>query len=97
MKSRQEVDLTLEDKEGKIVGIEIKSSETIGGDDFKHFKVLKEEIGNDFVRGVVLYAGHQTLSFGSDLIAMPISAGIKVYPSFLPFSHLLSVQMPLAS
>jgi predicted AAA+ superfamily ATPase len=72
--AHQEIDLILEDERGKVVGIEIKSSETISADDFKHFKVLKEEIGDSFLRGIVLYAGHQTLPFGPNLWAMPIAA-----------------------
>lgn len=72
--SHQEIDIILEDENGKVVGLEIKSSETIGIEDFKHFRLLKEEAGSNFVRGIVLYAGHQTLSFGPDLIAMPISS-----------------------
>lgn len=70
----QEVDIILEHESGKVVGIEVKSSETVGIEDFKHFRMMKEAIGDDFVRGIVLYAGHQILSFGPDLIAIPISA-----------------------
>lgn len=72
--SHNEVDLILEDERGKVVAIEVKSSETIGSEDFKHFRLVKEAVGGDFIRGIVLYAGHQTLSFGPDLIAMPIAA-----------------------
>lgn len=72
--SHNEIDLILEDEQGKIVAIEIKSSETIGSEDFRHFHLLKEEIGNDFLRGIVLYAGHQSLPFGKDLWAIPIAA-----------------------
>ncbi len=69
-----EVDLILENEKGKIVGIEIKSSETIGPEDFKHFRALKESVGSDFHRGFLLYAGDKTLSFGPDLMAIPIAA-----------------------
>ena len=71
---RKEVDLVLENSQGKVVGIEIKSSETVGAEDFRNFHHLKEACGPDFLRGIVLYAGHQTLSFGPDLIAIPIAA-----------------------
>ncbi len=72
--THQEVDIILEHESGKVVGIEVKSSETVGIEDFKHFRIMKESIGEDFLRGIVLYAGHQTLSFGPDLLAVPISA-----------------------
>ncbi len=70
----QEVDVVLEHESGKVVGIEIKSGETVGIEDFKHFRMMKEAVGDDFFRGIVLYAGNQTLSFGPDLLALPISA-----------------------
>lgn len=72
--SQAEIDLVLEDERGKIVGIEVKSSETVSADDFKHFHHLKEAAGKDFLRGIVLYAGQKILPFGKDLIALPISA-----------------------
>lgn len=71
---RHEIDIILENQQGKVVGIEVKCSETVGSEDFRHFHLLKESCGSDFVRGIVLYAGHQTLSFGPDLIAVPIAA-----------------------
>lgn len=72
--AHQEVDIVLEHESGKVIGVEVKSSETIGIEDFKHFRVMKEAVGDDFHRGIVLYAGNQTLSFGPDLLAVPISA-----------------------
>lgn len=72
--AHQEVDILLEHESGKIIGIEIKTSETVGIEDFKHFRVMRETIGESFLRGIVLYAGHQILSFGPDLLALPISS-----------------------
>jgi len=72
--THQEVDIILEHESGKVVGIEVKSSETVGIEDFKHFRIMKEAIGDDFFRGIVLYAGHQVLSFGPDLMALPIAS-----------------------
>lgn len=70
----QEVDVVLEDNAGRIVGIEIKSSKSVGGQDFRGLQSLAEVSGNSFLRGIVLYGGKQTLSFGSNLIAMPIDS-----------------------
>jgi hypothetical protein len=69
-----EVDLLLETKAGDVVGIEIKSSETIRGDDFKGLRTLKEELGTSFIRGIVLYPGDEVVPFGENLFAVPISA-----------------------
>lgn len=68
-----EVDIVLEDERGKVVGIEVKSGETPGKEDFKHLKQLKELVGEDFLRGIVLYSGKEKVPFGSGNWAVPIS------------------------
>jgi|LakMenEpi03Aug12_release.lakeMendotaPanAssembly.Ray.scaffolds.fasta_scaffold48402_5 predicted AAA+ superfamily ATPase len=70
----EEVDLVLESTSGKIVGIEIKNKETISMDDFKGLKMLQENSGKDFHRGILLHAGNKQHSFGKDLIAIPMSS-----------------------
>jgi predicted AAA+ superfamily ATPase len=70
----QEVDLVLEDKAGRIVGIEIKASATVGAQDFKGLRGLAEAVGKRFRCGVVLYAGSTAIPFGSALHALPLSA-----------------------
>lgn len=69
-----EVDLVLENRAGQVVGIEVKSSETVVADDFKSLKELQKTVGKDFVRGILLYTGNKQGSFGSNLDAIPISA-----------------------
>jgi uncharacterized protein len=71
--NRSEVDMVLEDERGKVIGIEVKSGETIKSDDFKHLKQLKELVGDDFLRGIVLYSGKEKVPFGSGNWAVPIS------------------------
>lgn len=71
--NRSEVDIVLEDERGKVVGIEVKSGETISADDFKHLKQLKEYVGDDFLRGIVLYSGKEKTPFGLGNWAVPIS------------------------
>lgn len=69
-----EVDLVLENRAGELVGIEIKSGETIQSDDFKGLRYLKEEMGSSFIRGIVLYPGNDIIPFGENLYALPISS-----------------------
>jgi predicted AAA+ superfamily ATPase len=69
-----EVDLVLESTSGKIVGIEIKTSETISADDFRGLKRLRDESGQNFHQGFVLYTGNKQNSFDHNLFAVPISA-----------------------
>lgn len=76
-----EVDAILEDYSGNIVGIEIKSSETITPNDFKGLKHLQEIVGDKFIRGVVIYPGAEQIPFGKNLFALPISSLWATKPS----------------
>lgn len=69
-----EVDIVMEDKMAQVVGIDIKASESVHASDFKGLKYLKDEVKDKFVKGIVFYTGSDVLSFGPDLIALPISA-----------------------
>lgn len=69
-----EVDLLLENRAGQIVGIEIKSSETVRPDDFNGLRHLQEQLGDIFVRGIVLYPGADVVPFGDRLYALPLSS-----------------------
>ena len=72
-KDRFEVDIVLEDASGRIVGVEVKASATLGPSDFRGLRSLAEATGDRFVRGVVLYSGGQLLPFGKDMYAVPLS------------------------
>ncbi|MEV5495340.1 ATP-binding protein [Nonomuraea fuscirosea] len=69
-----EVDAVLESRPGRVVGIEVKAASTVRADDFKGLRHLAGRLGDDFVAGVVLYTGTQTLPFGDRMRAMPVSA-----------------------
>jgi predicted AAA+ superfamily ATPase len=69
-----EVDLVLEDRAGRVVGIEVKATQTIGADAFKGLRMLRDELGDRFVRGVVLYGGRSSAAFGGRLHALPLDA-----------------------
>jgi predicted AAA+ superfamily ATPase len=69
-----EVDIILEDLMGRIVGIEIKNSDTVGPNDFKALKHLQQLLGEKFIRGIVLYTGNQYVSAESKLTALPFSS-----------------------
>jgi hypothetical protein len=73
--SGAEVDLILEDRKKQLYGIEIKSTASVGQNDFKGLKRLAEVAGKKFQRGVVLYGGeHMVGGFGENLQAVPLSA-----------------------
>jgi len=69
-----EVDLVLEDSNGKIVGVEVKASATIRENDFVGLKRLQRLLGSQLSMGVVLYIGDRVISLGNGLYAAPISS-----------------------
>lgn len=73
-KDKTEVDAVLENRQGRVVGIEIKAASTVRPDDFRGLRHLAERTGGDFQAGFVLYTGHQTLPFGDRMRAVPVSA-----------------------
>lgn len=70
----QEVDFVLESDEGRLVGIEVKSTTSVNLNDSKGLKALKKEAGTRFHRGVVLYMGQDFYQFDEDLYLVPISS-----------------------
>lgn len=70
----EEVDLVLEDRAGRIVGVEVKASATIDAGHFKGLKSLAQAAGDRFVRGIVLYTGGSSIPFAKNLLALPVSS-----------------------
>lgn len=71
--SNIEVDFILENRSGKITGIEVKASATVDGKDFKGLRHLQTTEPNAFQRGIVLYSGREVVPFGERLFAVPLS------------------------
>jgi predicted AAA+ superfamily ATPase len=72
-RDQYEVDAVLEDNAGRVVGIEVKSAETVRSDDFRGLNLLHRRLGDRFAAGFVLYCGTETLRFGEKLCCAPIS------------------------
>ncbi len=70
----EEVDFVLERPDGSLAGIEVKTSDRTNSDDFKGLETLRDITKDDFICGVVLYAGNNVVSFGEGLLAVPLSA-----------------------
>lgn len=68
-----EVDFILENRLGKLTGIEVKASGSVEGKDFKGLRHLKETEPQSFQRGIVLYTGREVVAFDVDLFAVPLS------------------------
>ncbi len=69
-----EVDIVVEQPSGKIAGIEVKASSTVGPGDFRGLRALREATGERFHGGVLPYMGTDCLPFGDRLLAMPVTA-----------------------
>ena len=69
-----QVDAVLERDDGSVVGIEVKTGATLSGRDWSGLRSLRDAAGSRFRRGILLYAGAEALSFGPDLVALPLAA-----------------------
>lgn len=73
-KDQVEVDFVLESPLREVIGIEVKAAATVSGTDFRGLRRLKDQVGDDFVAGIVLYDGVKALSLGDGLWAVPLAA-----------------------
>jgi predicted AAA+ superfamily ATPase len=72
--TQQEVDFVLEDRRGRLVGIEVKKTASPKAEDFKGLRHLRENAAKRFLRGILLYTGSESVAFGPNLYALPVSA-----------------------
>ena len=71
---RREIDLILESRRGDVASVEVKAAASFGARDWHAMEVLRDERGEKFRGGFLLYAGERTLPLGDRLWAVPISA-----------------------
>jgi hypothetical protein len=70
---RQEIDLLIEYAGGKVVGVEIKADAAPKREDAKHLIWLRDQLGEQFLRGVVLHTGPRGYEMDHRILAVPIS------------------------
>ena len=63
----------LEDRAGRIVGVEVKLGATLGRRDRAGLGALREAVPGRFVRGVIFYGGDEAVRFGERIVALPMS------------------------
>lgn len=68
-----EVDAVLEDRGGRVIGIEVRSRVTITSRDFRGLDALATVAGSRFHLGIVLHPGSQIIPFGENRWAVPFS------------------------
>ena len=69
-----EVDVLLEKPDGSVAGVEIKASATVGTADFAALQDLRDQLGQKFAAGIVLYTGDQLVPCGDKLWLVPLPA-----------------------
>lgn len=74
--THKEIDFIVTNEKGEMLGIEVKASQSIQVEDFKHLEWFGERAKQSKLKfkGIVLYAGSQVLSFGNGCYAVPFSA-----------------------
>jgi uncharacterized protein len=70
---RFEVDVVAEIGGGRLIGIEVKATSAPTPADARHLIALRDSMGDQFVRGVVLHTGPRAFHLGERVVAAPIS------------------------
>lgn len=68
----KEVDFVLERPNGQLAGIEVKAAGQVQASDFKGLHELQQQVGADFLAGVILYQGTELIPFAEKLWAVPL-------------------------
>jgi predicted AAA+ superfamily ATPase len=72
-KEQDEVDLVLEDRRGRVIGIKVKASATVRAQDLRGLRKLQAAVGDKFVQGLVLHDHDRITPFDERLHAAPVS------------------------
>jgi predicted AAA+ superfamily ATPase len=70
----EEIDFVIEDEQGQLLGVEVKSSATVSAGDFKRLQQFGELLGARWTGGIVLYLGDMQLPFGERQWALPVAS-----------------------
>lgn len=71
---RQEVDLVVDLGGGRVIAFEVKVGAAPGPRDARHLAWMRDQLGDRFVRGIVLHTGPRPFELGDRLWALPIWA-----------------------
>ena len=69
-----EVDVVIEDGEEGLFGVKVRATASITKKDLRSVKRFREDAGEHFRFGVLLYDGDHTSCFGDNLFAVPLAA-----------------------
>jgi uncharacterized protein len=71
---RFRVPIVLEAEDGGLAAVAVSAEETLSGDDMEGLRFFRELAGKAWRRGVVLYAGDETVKVEPDITAVPLGA-----------------------
>lgn len=69
-----EVDLIVEQSDGPVIAIEVKSAATVSRSDGKGLRFLQDKIGDRLIAGIVFHTGPLTVQLDDRIWATPVSA-----------------------
>ena len=69
-----EVDFLLESRDGRVVAVQSKASQSVSSRDLRWLRRLRGKLGDRFVAGVITYLGDAAVSLGPKLLALPLPA-----------------------
>jgi len=75
--SRRECDVILEHRDGRVVAIEVKASQSANAHDARVMAGLRDELGDRFVRGVLVTLGGDPTPLGDRLSVWPLPALVR--------------------
>ena len=68
-----EVDVVIENAAGQLIGVEVKAAATVKAGDLRGLKKLASVAADQFMMGILLYDGTETLPLGDGMWAVPLS------------------------
>ncbi|MFO0970714.1 MAG: DUF4143 domain-containing protein, partial [Gemmataceae bacterium] len=71
-KDQVEVDFVVEERSGRVAGVEVKAAASVQAKDLAGLKKLAALAGDRFAAGILLYDGTETLPLGERLWAVPL-------------------------
>ncbi len=69
-----EADVILEQADGTVAAVEVKASTSVGTADFTALRALRDQLGDRFQAGVLLYLGDRAVPSGDKLWLLPLPA-----------------------
>ncbi len=71
---REEIDVIIENPDGRVLAIEIKATAAPTRSDARHLAWLRDAVSERFIAGVVLHSGPDVFRLGDRILAVPICA-----------------------